>query len=119
MFSEANVTVLVSNMDRSIKFYCETLGMQLLANYGGHFAEIQAKGVKIGLHPGRKPAPPVSLPAPLSIGMRVDDLDKAMETLKSRGVTFQPTATDKGSRHAYFYDPDGTPLYIIEIKHGG
>ena len=88
MFKDANVTLIVSDMDRAIKFYTETLGLRLLANYGGHFAEVQAPGVKIGLHPG-KPAKEAS--RGMSLGFRVEDYEAAAKELEARGVKFDKT----------------------------
>ena len=102
-------------MDRAIRFYTETLGLRLIHNFGGHFAEVQAPGVKIGLHPGK---PDKSSSKNMSIGFRVDDFEKATRELEQRGVKFEQSTPDKGSRHSYFSDPDGNLLYIIEIKFG-
>lgn len=104
MFSGANVTVMVSDMDRSIRFYADTLGFELVNNYGGHWAEIQAPGVRIGLHPGGKTASPAHN---MSIGLRVDDLDAVRKTLEDRAVKFVPKSEDKGSRQAHFTDRTG------------
>jgi len=115
MLNEAILTLMVSDMDRSVRFYTETLGLKLVANYGGHWAEVQTTGVRIGLHPGGKGA---NAGGHMSLGFRVDDLDVAQKDLVERGVKFLPARPDKGSRQAHFADPDGTPLYLIEIKWG-
>ena len=53
MFSGGNVTVYVSNMDRAVRFYSETLGLKLAYRFGDHWASIEAgTGLTIGLHPG-------------------------------------------------------------------
>ena len=54
MFKTSNVTILVSDMNRAIQFYTDTLGLKLLSNYGGEFAVIESNGLRIGLHPGKK-----------------------------------------------------------------
>ena len=52
MFSRGNVTVYVSNMDRAVRFYSETLGLKLAYRFGDHWASIEAgTGLTIGLHP--------------------------------------------------------------------
>lgn len=76
-----------------------------------------ARGVRIGLHPGGK-RPLAEHSRHYTIGLRVDDLDEAVATLEARGVVFQPSRQDRGSRIAYFADPDGNPLYLIELKWG-
>jgi len=117
MFKTANVTIMVSDMDRSIAFYRDVLGMKLLGNYGGEFAEIDAPGVRFGLHPGGK-LPLKEHSRHMSIGLRVDDLDAAKKTLEERGVKFVKAPRDEGLRLAYFTDPDGNPMYLVEVKWG-
>jgi catechol 2,3-dioxygenase-like lactoylglutathione lyase family enzyme len=46
MIKEANVTVMVSDLNRAIKFYTETLGLKLVSQYQTHWAEIQAPGLE-------------------------------------------------------------------------
>jgi len=45
-----NVTVMVSNLDRAIQFYTESLGLTLKNRYGAHWADIEGPGIVIGLH---------------------------------------------------------------------
>jgi catechol 2,3-dioxygenase-like lactoylglutathione lyase family enzyme len=118
MYKSSNVTVLVTDMSRAVSFYTGTLGLRLIHSFGDYWAEVEAPGVRIGLHPGRKGAPSESGSANLSIGFQVDDLDAATQRLQEKGVTFKKSNADKGSRQAFFTDPDGTPLYLIEIKFG-
>ncbi len=59
MIQEGNVTVMVSDLERAIRFYTEALGLKLKWRWGD-YAEVEAPGVTIGLHPagthGRLPA---------------------------------------------------------------
>ncbi|MFP7335900.1 VOC family protein [Shouchella clausii] len=48
MFKSGNVTVMVANMKKVVKFYAETLGLEL-QHGDGHFAQIAAPGLTIGL----------------------------------------------------------------------
>jgi catechol 2,3-dioxygenase-like lactoylglutathione lyase family enzyme len=116
MFKTSNVTILVSDMNQAIKFYTETLGLKLLSNYGGEFAEIDANGLRIGLHPGKKGRDPMS--RDMSLGFQVDDAAAAKKALESKGVIFEKRTQDRGAIIENFNDPDGTPLYIIELKWG-
>jgi catechol 2,3-dioxygenase-like lactoylglutathione lyase family enzyme len=118
MFKESNITLMVADLDRAVKFYTDMLGLKLVRRFGGHWAEVEAPGVRIGLHPGGKAKSGTPSESHMSIGFRVDDIDAAMNALKERGITFTNSRADKGSRNAYFSDPDGTPLYLIEIKFG-
>jgi catechol 2,3-dioxygenase-like lactoylglutathione lyase family enzyme len=116
MFKTSNVTLLVSDMNKSIKFYTEALGLKLVSNYGGEFAVIDSNGLRIGLHPGKKPGEKLS--RDMSLGFQVEDMSAAKEALESRGITFEKRVQDRGALIENFYDPDGTPLYLIELKWG-
>jgi catechol 2,3-dioxygenase-like lactoylglutathione lyase family enzyme len=48
---EANVTVMVTDMKRAIRFYVDVVGLELKANHGDQFAQVASPGVVIGLHP--------------------------------------------------------------------
>lgn len=116
MFKTSNVTIIVSDMTKSIKFYTESLGLKLVSNYGGEFAVIETNGLRIGLHPGKKPGSAMN--RDMSLGFQVDDMTSAKKILESRGVTFEKRVQDRGALIENFYDPDGTPLYLIELKWG-
>jgi catechol 2,3-dioxygenase-like lactoylglutathione lyase family enzyme len=116
MFKTSNVTLLVSDMNRAIKFYAETLGLQLISNYGGEFAVLESNGLRIGLHPGKKAGE--KLNRDMSLGFQVEDMSAAKKTLEARGVAFEKRVQDRGALIENFYDPDGTPLYLIELKWG-
>ena len=108
-----NVTVMVSDVERAIRFYTETLGLPLKARYGDEWAEVSAPGVTIGLHPRRGKAPKPG--GGLSIGFQVNDLNSAMAELKRKGVRFAPRVSEEGPfRIAFFDDPDANPLYVVE-----
>jgi catechol 2,3-dioxygenase-like lactoylglutathione lyase family enzyme len=109
-YIDANVTVMVSNMDRAIKFYTETLGLKLGKRYGDHWAEIQAPGMTIGLHPSKEKHQKGSV----SIGLNVESRDKAVEELKKKGIEFH-LKDDDATKLAFFHDPDGTELYLCEV----
>jgi catechol 2,3-dioxygenase-like lactoylglutathione lyase family enzyme len=116
MFTTANVTLLVSDMDRAIAFYRDVLGLPMGERFGDHFAWVEAPGVRIGLHPGGK-KPFTEHGRHMQIGLKVDDMDEAAATLEKKGVKLT-RVDDKGSRVANFTDPDGNPLYLIELKWG-
>src|SRR5438445_5499476 len=106
MIKEANVTLMVADMDRAVQFYVETLGLKLRNRYGNEFAQVTAPGTTIALHPvskGTESAPPVRI----SIGFSVDHLDGVMSELKAKGVQFSRVTDDKQVRLAFFNDPDG------------
>jgi len=117
-YISGNVTIMVSDMKKAIAFYRDTLGLNLVREYGQEWAEMEGPGsLKIGLHPGGKvPLQPQS--RQVSIGLQVEDLDAAMKSLAAKGVRFGETPTDRGLRLAYFGDLDGNPIYLCEVKWG-
>ena len=119
MFKEGNVTVMVADMDRAVRFYTETLGLPLKTRVGDGWAEVQATGVSIALHPGSQQGPPPGPAARVSIGLIVEQLEPAMVALRERGVAFAPHLVDNERvRLAFFTDPDQTPLYLCEYQSG-
>ena len=118
MFSGGIVTVYVTDMERSVRFYTEQLGLKLLKRYENHFATVDAgHGLTIGLHPAAQVSP-----APhgggISIGLYLTGrLADAVKALEARGVTFERGGDEgKAGRFAGFTDPDGNALYLAEMK---
>lgn len=123
ILKSANATVFVSNLDRAVHFYTETLGFKMLYRVEDHFAMIELNGFKIGLHP-----PGTNTPAPVAnesiqIGLDVTvPIEQAVKDLTARGVTFDQCdgstiVDDDGAvKLAFFKDPDGHVLYLCEPK---
>ncbi len=116
-YKTGNVTIMVSDFDRAVAFYTQTLGFTLKNRYGNDWADVSAPGVNIGLHPdgGHNK----SRGEALSIGFEVADLEQAMQELGGKGVQFPDGVRVAGYlREAAFADPDGTPLYLVQMAHG-
>jgi len=109
---------MVGDMKRAIKFYSDTMGLKLAAHYGDQFAQVEAPGTIIALHPASKGGPRPGNSESLSIGFAVENLDKAVAELKGKGVSFSRVADDTQVRLAFFTDPDGNPLYLSQSKWG-
>jgi lactoylglutathione lyase len=118
MIKGANVTVMVGDMKKAVRFYTGTLGLKLKAQYGDEFAQVEAPGTIIALHPANKNAPKRGNSQSLSIGFAVDDLEKTMIELKKKGVEFSRISDDVQVRLAFFTDTDGNPLYLSQSKWG-
>jgi predicted enzyme related to lactoylglutathione lyase len=111
-------TIFVSDMDRAILFFTETLGLTLEQRFGNHWASIKAaNGLSIGLHPASEESP-AGRKGSITIGFNLDEpIDTAVERLKQQGVKFTKEIFQDGySRVAHFADPDGNEFYIIELK---
>jgi len=120
MFNGGIVTVFVSDMDRSVRFYTEQLGLKLLQRYENHFATIDAgHGLTIGLHPASAASPAGDPKSGMSIGLYLSGpITESVKTLQARGITFSGEIIGQGKagRFAHFTDPDGNALYVAEMK---
>jgi catechol 2,3-dioxygenase-like lactoylglutathione lyase family enzyme len=120
MFSGGNVTVYVADMDRSVRFYSEVLGLRLIERYGDHWAAVDVGGgMHIGLHPGSAESP-AGIRGSLSIGFAVQEgIENLVKELTRRGVAFDgPIHEDKAGKFASFRDRDGNSCYLFELPAG-
>jgi lactoylglutathione lyase len=114
------VMIYVSDMDRSVAFYRDTLGLPLRfqSPFWSEFAtETVTLALHGGAHPAEQPAPAPPPAGTIGTGWSVDDLDAVAKMLKERGVQFvmEPKdLVDEGIRLAVFLDPDGCPLSISQ-----
>jgi predicted enzyme related to lactoylglutathione lyase len=119
MFQQCNVTLMVSDMDRAIQFYTGGLGLALGYRAGNDWAQVQAPGLTIGLHPAREQARTGDRDRRMSLGFQVSNIEQAIAELRQRGVAIpdqiQESAVD---RLVEFTDLDGTPLYLIQLQWG-
>lgn len=117
MLTGGNVTIYVSDMDNAVRFYTEVLGLKLRQRFGNHWAEVEAGGLTIGLHPATEESP-AGQRGSISIGFAVDgSIAEVMQRLTRRGVTFAgPAVKDKAGEFAMFSDPDGHPCYLYQVR---
>ena len=107
--------VMVSDMDRSVRFYRETVGLKLRFQ-SPDWTEFDIDSSTLALHSGGVPAPPPDkerYAGRASIGFNVENVDKVFEELKSKGVRVVMPPTQRpgeGIRIAVMLDPDGLPV---------
>jgi catechol-2,3-dioxygenase len=117
MFKCSSVTIVVEDLNKAEKFYVETLGLKVQFKVEGHLVQVEAPGLIIGLvHPREGQESNLGKSGSIHIGLEVQELDSAMKLLESRGIEFQPIMEEEATRIAYFSDPEGNPLYLIEVK---
>ena len=113
-----HVMLWASDMDRSVAFYGDVLGLRLLHRYGNEWAEFDAGPVRLALHGGgdRPSVPPGG-----TVVLRVADLDMEKVALQGKGVRFDDHdgEVEGLARFAMFADPDGNALQIIEYFEKG
>jgi catechol 2,3-dioxygenase-like lactoylglutathione lyase family enzyme len=139
--------ITVSDLDRSVDWYREVLELEMLtepsaiaddpelgAGVGVPGAALRMATFAVGpdvleLLEYAAPPSPVEAPVPQNalgahhVALRVDDIEAAYERLTAKGVTFfsAPNAIDEGLlagwRWAYFTDPDGITLELVEVAY--
>jgi lactoylglutathione lyase len=115
------VILIVENLDRSIEFYTDTLGLKL-GHRSGDYAQFDTGATRLALYTRNAMATTlgISLHTPetnapgFEIGFKVADVDAAVGELLARGATAAVPPTDRfwGQRTAYVKDPDG---HLIEL----
>jgi catechol 2,3-dioxygenase-like lactoylglutathione lyase family enzyme len=120
MITGGNATIFVSDMDRAVAFYRDTLGLKLVQHFGNDWATIEAgSSLTLGLHPKSSHGPPPGTHGAISIGLTVDEpIDQVVQRLTGKGVRFRgPVVNDEkaGIALAFFGDPDGNDLYLCQL----
>jgi catechol 2,3-dioxygenase-like lactoylglutathione lyase family enzyme len=119
VYQSANVTLFVVDFDQSVRFYVEVLGLTLRTRHRSSWAEVEAPGLTIGIHPARAGSPAGIQAEGFAIGLHVENLDAAVASLAARGVELTGRREDAGARFGDLRDPDGMPLYLVELKGHG
>jgi lactoylglutathione lyase len=115
------VILIVQDLDASLAFYTEVLGLKL-GHRSGEYAQLDTGGTRLALYTRSAmaktlamslQAPPANAPG-FEIGFKVDDVDAAVSELVARGASPAVPPTDRfwGQRTAYVRDPDG---HLIEL----
>lgn len=118
MISGGNATVFISNMDRAVRFYTETLGLKLAQRYGDDWATVDAgQGFTIGLHPASPKYPAPGTKGGVTVGLMVTEpMAGVVDRLRAQGVVFTgEIVRGQGGTFANLEDPDGNPIYLWEM----
>jgi lactoylglutathione lyase len=124
MFSQVDYTmVIVSDMNRSVEFYRDKLGIPLKFQ-SPDWTEFQTGATTLALHGGgvRQDQAPAGDPSKqagtCSIGFNVEDVDKTFAELQARGILFVMPPTQRegeGIKLAVCVDPDGLPVSFAQL----
>ena len=119
---QLDYTVLVvEDLDRSVAFYTEVLGIHLSHRSGG-YAQLITGPTRLALYTrealaatlGEELEPPARNAPGFQIGFLVADVDEAFADVVARGAepVKQPVDRFWGQRTAYVRDPDG---HLVEF----
>ncbi|MBI3439162.1 MAG: VOC family protein [Proteobacteria bacterium] len=122
MLANATITALVGTMQKeaSTAFYRDTLGLKFVTD-DGFAAVFEGKNARIRV--SRVPA--ITPAAYAVLAFQVDDIDKVVDGLATKGVVFQRygffvqdakgiwSAPD-GTKVAWFQDPDLNLLSVVQ-----
>lgn len=119
--------LVISDLDRSRRWYRDVLGAEVYAQYGGTSIVFSFNGAWLLIVTGAGPTedkPDVTFAAPddpdtvaHSVTIRVRDCAAAYTTLRDRGAQFLTPPHDWGSEiRCFFRDPDGHLFEISETK---
>jgi catechol 2,3-dioxygenase-like lactoylglutathione lyase family enzyme len=105
------VSVPVTDMERSTKFYEETLDLEKVP---GGFPEFRlGENLSLYLVDLTKVGRTFTGPHTADIALRVPNVEEARSELEAKGVEFNGETYDTGVCHmAFFHDPDGNSLML-------
>lgn len=107
------VVLSTEDLDESIRFYSEALGMPLKFRDGAHFAALDGGSVTIALatsvdHP---------LPGKVVVGIKTADVDGAAKAIEaSGGGVVKGPYDDAHERRAVCYDNSGNGLVFYSAR---
>jgi lactoylglutathione lyase len=105
------IILSTDDLDESIKFYSDTLGMALKFRDGAHFAALDGGPVTLALatevdHP---------IPGQVVIGIKTDDVDGAAKAIEAHGGGIvKGPYDDAHERRAVVYDNKGNGIVFYK-----
>lgn len=118
------VRYLVADVDRSVAFYRDQLGFEVIDQMGSAFAQVGRGDLSVWLSgpasSAARPMPDGRLPAPGGWNrfvIEVADLTAEVAALKAAGATFRnDIVSGPGGRQIVLDDPDGNPIELFEAR---
>jgi lactoylglutathione lyase len=123
-FREAFPILYAEDVDRSIRFYCDLLGFEVVYRWPPEgeveFAFLRLEPLGIGVVSRAAPerllgrSPVSGSPPRFELCVYADDVDRAAEALAEGGARILVPPADQpwGERLLYVEDPDGNPIQV-------
>jgi predicted enzyme related to lactoylglutathione lyase len=108
--------IRTSDIDKAKEFYVSKLGLEVLEEAKNFFA-CKAGAARLSFLNGyEKSTDMEDAKTGVSLVLRADNLDKAIEELKSKGIKLNGDVIDIPNFHKFqeIEDPDGTILFLAE-----
>jgi lactoylglutathione lyase len=110
------VILLVSNMEKSIKFYSDILELPVRSR-SKDWTEFFNNDTVLALHPAPKKKKTLKTGSGTLIGFEVTDIHSTVKKLKEKRVKFfKKPKEEPFGKHAIVQDPDGHLISIAEIN---
>lgn len=116
------VTITVKDMEESLRFYQETVGLTIdrrfQAGPGVEIAFLRDGETKVELI-CNKEIKEISIGQNISLGFEVDSVDDMMAFVKERGITIHsgPFQPNPNVKFFYVQDPNGLKIQFVETVH--
>lgn len=118
--SDATPMIAVKDLDRARKFYEDTLGLKEIEDFGEGFM-LQSGDTKLSVYRSEF----AGTNKATALTFDVDDIQDEVRTLKDKGIAFEHYDLEglkangdifegEGMKTAWFKDPDGNILSLIE-----
>ena len=121
-----SVRYLVDDVDKSITFYTELLGFEVLTSFPPAFADVKRGNLRLLLS-----GPKSSAGRPMADGARpgpggwnrihfiVDDIDSEVDRLRGAGATFRnDVVVGPGGKQILLQDPSGNFVELFQPANG-
>lgn len=111
-----HVSVNVEDVAEAVTFYTEVLGFTLRSDrpdFGFDGAWLDVGGQQLHLLKAEVPAA-----AGQHFAVRVDDMDRVIEEIRSRGLAVSDPVAVGMNRQAFLSDPAGNGIELHEVGHG-
>ena len=108
-----HVSILVSDMERSVAWYRDRLGLREIPRPSNFATPV--RWFELGeeqLH--LIPAPEPDSESPRHFAIHVDDCDAAREVMAQRSIPVRETVPIAGARRFFISDPDGNNIEVIQ-----
>ncbi|HUU48036.1 MAG TPA: VOC family protein [Nitrosopumilaceae archaeon] len=111
-----NVILAVKDIDRSISFYHELIGLPI-KNQRRSWVDLGTSGALLSLHPASLTAEHIgsSIDNGITVGFLVGDVQSSVDELRSKGVTiYREIVEREAGKNAVIQDPDGYLISLFE-----